>query len=175
MGLQDQQVIAVKDILCSLESQAGLDTLPARVSLIRILNAVHKQTGYQFKFLAQGRHRAVFDIVSPHADLGLVLKVGNKQSNARELALSFKYPEDWAHIFGAFDYGIIAERVGTIDKISDPRIQTPEFQARAEELAKRYLDVTYRDIGYVGERIVLIGSSIRVLSKDANGQQQRAV
>ena len=52
-------------------------------------------------------------------------------------------------------------------QVSDPRLQTPEFQARAEELNKRYIAIDYNDIGYVGDRMVLIGSSVRVINQDA--------
>ena len=158
--------IATK-IIEALQRQSGIDVVPAAAAMGRILTGVFKLTGCKFKFIGHGRHRDAFDIVSPEGDPSLVLKLGNKVSNAREIAMSLKYPEDWAKIYAAFDYGVVAERVEIVTQISDPRIQTPEFQARAEELNKRYLDVDYNSLGYIGDRLVMVGSSTRVIKQDA--------
>lgn len=172
--------IAAK-IIKALESQPGIDVLPANSALPRILTGIFKLTGIKFKHIGHGRMREVFDIVLPDgSDLGIVLKLGNKQATARDIALTLVYPEDRASIYGATDYAVVVDRVECIDRISDPRIQTPEFVARAEEFASRYLGVTYADTGYIGDRIVMIGSSTRVIKHDekqatSSTQQVRTV
>jgi hypothetical protein len=155
------------NVVEALQRQSGIDVVPAAAAMGRILTGVFRLTGCKFTQIGHGRHRDIFDIISPEGDPSLALKLGNKVSNAREVALSLKYPEDWAKIYAAFDYGVVAERVETVKQISDKRLQTPEFQARAEELNKRYIAIDYNDIGYVGDRMVLIGSSVRVINQDA--------
>jgi len=153
-------------VIRALESQSGIDVLPAAVALPRILTGIFKMTGFKFTHIGHGRMRDVFDIVAPGEDLSLVLKLGSKQATARDIALTLVYPEDRAQIYAATDYGIVVERVDCINKISDPRIQTPEYLARGEEFAKRYVGVSYADTGYIGDRIVMIGSSTRVIKHD---------
>jgi hypothetical protein len=155
------------NVVEALQRQSGIDVVPAAAAMGRILTGVFRLTGCKFTQIGHGRHRDIFDIISPEGDPSLALKLGNKVSNAREVALSLKYPEDWAKIYAAFDYGVVAERVEIVTQISDPRIQTPEFQARAEELNKRYLDVDYNSLGYIGDRLVMVVSSIRVIKQDA--------
>jgi hypothetical protein len=159
--------IAAK-VVNALESQAGLDTLPAQVAMARILTGVFKKTGVKFKPFGHGRMRWTFDIVAPGEDLGIVLKLGSKQATARDIALTLAFPDDRAQIYAATEYGVVAERVDVIAQVSDPRIDTPQFQARAEQFAERYIGVQYEDVGYIGDRIVMIGSSTRVIKKDAH-------
>ena len=154
-------------VIHALECQAGIDVLPAAAALPRILTGIFKMTGFKFKHIGHGRMRDVFDIVSSHEDLGLALKLGSKQATARDIALTLVYPEDRARIYAATEYGVVVERVDCIEKISDPRITTPEYTARGEEFAKRYIGVSYADTGYIGDRIVMIGSSTRVIKQDA--------
>lgn len=159
---------AAAAVITALERQSGIDVLPAQAALPRILTGVFKLTGFKFKHLGHGRERETFDITSPTGeDLGLVLKLGSKLSNARDIRLTLVYPEDRAKIYAVTDYGVVVERVDCITKISDPRLQTPEFKARAAEFEKRYIGVTYTDLGFIGDRIVMVGSSTRVLKQDA--------
>lgn len=163
----DNRQQAATAVINALERQAGQDVLPAEAALSRILNGVFKLSGFKFHYLAHGRMRYTFDIVSPHEDLGLVLKLGNKQATARDIALTLAYPDDRATIFAASDYGVVAERVDAIKKISDPRLLTPEFEARVKVFNARYIGVSYEDCGFIGNRIVMIGSSTRVIKQDA--------
>jgi hypothetical protein len=158
-----ERVHAAQAVIYALECQAGTDVLPA--GLPRFLSAVAKRTGYRFYRLGHGRHREAFDIrhPDPDIDLGLVLKVGNKTSNDIERDYTKKFPEDWAKIYAVFDYGVVSERASVLDSVTDPRIDTPEFQARLEKLRERYIPVVSSDMGYIGDRIVLVGSHIRLL------------
>lgn len=167
-SLESQKFGVAKKIITALESQAGLDVLPAQAALPRILTGVWKLSGYKFKLLGHGRMRFVFDIVGQSGDsIGLVLKLGCKQATSRDIALTLVYPEDRAKIYGASEYGVVVEKVDCIKQVSDPRIETPEFKARVIEFADRYIGVSYEDVGYIGDRIVMIGSSTRVIKKDA--------
>jgi len=163
-------------IIRALECQSGLDTLPAQAALPRILNGVFKRTGFKFKMIGHGRMRDVFDVVSTkydviirnENDLSLVLKLGNKQATVRDIALTLAYPEDRAKIFAASDYGLVAEKVDMIRNLDDPRIKTPEFKARFEDLGTRYVGLTTQDLGFTEDgHIVIVGSSTRVLKVDA--------
>lgn len=119
--------------------------------------------------------RDVFEVVSSDEYLNLVLKLGNKQATARDIALTLAFPDDRAQIYAATEYGVVAERVDCITKISDPRLQTEAFKKRIEQFAERYIGVSYEDVGYINgntvadpaSRIVVIGSSTRVIKKDA--------
>jgi hypothetical protein len=173
---------AATAVIHALESQSGIDVLPAQAALPRILTGIFKMTGFKFTLVGHGRMRDVFNIVSPppHEDLGLVLKLGSKQATARDIALTLAYPDDRARIYAATDYGVVVERVDCISQISDPRITTPEYMARGEEFTKRYIGVSYADTGYVGDRIVMVGSSTRVIKHDeksatSSTQQVRTV
>jgi hypothetical protein len=173
-----RQQKAATAIIAALNCQAGLDVLPAQAALPRILNGVFKITGYKFKLIGHGRMRDAFEVISDE-DLSLVLKLGSKQATARDIALTLAYPEDRAAIFAASDYGVVAERVDCITKISDPRLETPEFKACTQRFAERYVGVSYEDLGFIGPRIVMIGSSTRVIKQDAlvkgsASQQRRA-
>ena len=165
-GIHTHRSKTAKAVVTALESQSGLDTLPAQVSMARILTGVFKKTGVKFKPLGHGRMRWTFDIVSPGEDLGIVLKLGSKQATARDIALTLAFPDDRAQIYAATEYGVVAERVEFIMNIGDPRIQTPEFKARMEDLHERYIELSYTDLGYVRDKIVMIGSSTRVKRTD---------
>jgi hypothetical protein len=154
-------------VIKALERQSGLDTLPAQVAMARILTGVFKLTGVKFKPLGHGRMRWTFDVISPDEDLGIVLKLGSKQATARDIALTLAFPDDRAQIYAATEYGVVAERVDFITQVSDPRIQTEEFKVRMTALEARYIGLSYEDLGYVRDKIVVIGSSTRVIKKDA--------
>jgi hypothetical protein len=177
--MADESARIATTVIQALECQAGLDTLPAAAALGRILTGVFKKTGLKFTQIGHGRMRDVFAIVVPNSDLdlGLVLKLGNKQATARDIALTLAYPEDRANIYAASDYGVVADRVSCIENLNDPRLQTEVFKARVVELEKRYIGVTVGDLGYIGERIVMIGSTTRVIKVDdlvkASASQQR--
>lgn len=168
-------------ILSALESQAGLDTLPARAAVARILAGVGKATSARFKWLGAGRSRTCLEIEWPGADRDLVLILANKPSIARDIVITLAYPEDRAKLYGASDYAVIAEKAEMVHGFDDPRIKTEEFAKRADELNARYIGLSNADIGFIGDKVVVIGSSIRIIKKDAviNGrcasQQQRAV
>lgn len=170
MLTEDRHIAACK-IVQALASQPGIDVMPAAAALPRFLNAVYARTGYKFKHIGHGRHREVFEIVHPD-NLGLVLKVGNKQSNSREIAMTVAFPEDWAKIYDTFDYGVVSERANMISSLDDPRMLTPEFKARVEKFNERYIALSQADLGFVGDRIVIVGSSIRVRIKDVSGQNR---
>jgi hypothetical protein len=169
------------EVIVALGNQPGTDVLPA--SLSRFMTAVCRKTGYRFSLIGHGRHRDVMSISRPEVPegYGLVLKVGNKQSNMREIKLTLLHPDDWAKIYDAFDYGLVAEQVDMIRNLDDPRIKTPEFKARFEDLGTRYVGLTTQDLGFTEDgRIVIVGSSARVLKVDAvvkgsASQQIRAV
>jgi hypothetical protein len=165
--LLNRRIAAAKAIIAALERQAGLDTLPAQVAMARILTGVFKLTGVKFKPLGHGRMRWTFDVVSPGEDLGIVLKLGSKQATARDIALTLAFPEDRAQIYAATEHGVVAERVDVIAQVSDPRIDTEAFKARSAQFAERYIGVQYEDVGFIGDRIVMVGSSTRVIKKDA--------
>jgi hypothetical protein len=178
--LLNRRLAAAKAIIAALDRQAGLDTLPAQVTLPRVLTGIFKLTGFKFEHIGHGRMRDTFAVVSADTSLGLVLKLGSKQATARDIALTLAYPDDRAALFAASEYGVVAERVDPITKISDPRLNTPEFIERTKQFAERYIEVGYDDVGYIGDRIVLIGSSTRVKRIDAAvkgsaSQQIRAV
>ena len=152
-------------VIGALECQAGLDTLPAQVSMARILTGVFKKTGVKFKPLGHGRMRWTFDVVSPGEDLGIVLKLGSKQATARDIALTLAFPDDRAQIYAATEYGVVAERVGPITRVF---YSVAEFEAFvAERFLGRYIGVNLSDLGMSGDRVVMIGSSTRVVKKDA--------
>jgi len=153
-----ERQLAAKRVVHFLENQAGIDLLPAAAS--RFLTVVHANTGYYFRMIGKGRSRYVYEIIQPDFDLGLVLKLGNKLSNEREREFTRRYPEDWARIYGWFDYATISERASMVAGFDDPRILPKEFQARVAELAKRYEAIS--DVGFIDERIVLVGSSVRL-------------
>lgn len=163
----NKRLVTANKIIVALERQAGLDTLPAQVSMARILTGVFKLTGVKFKPIGHGRMRWTFDVVTPGEDLGIVLKLGSKQATARDIALSLAFPDDRAQIYAATEYGVVAERVDFINDVADPRIQTPEFKERMTALEARYVGLSYQDLGYVRDQIVVIGSSTRVIKKDA--------
>jgi hypothetical protein len=157
------------EILTALNNLPGTDVLPA--AFPRFLTGVYKKTGYKFTHIGHGRHREVFMVNSKagEADYGIVLKIGNKQSTAREIALTLAFPEDWAQIYGATHNALVAEYVSPTGK------ETPEEKAhlvdRLNELATRYINPSQRDVGYTDTgRIVLMGSSIRVIRHEAGGQ-----
>jgi hypothetical protein len=177
-GLQtllNRRLAAAAKIVAALECQSGLDMIPAQAALPRILTGVFKKSGYKFKHVGHGRMRDVFEVVSSDESLNLVLKLGNKQATARDIALTLAFPDDRAQIYAATEYGVVAERVDCITKISDPRLQTEAFKKRIEQFAERYIGVSYEDVGYINgntvadlaSRIVVIGSSTRVIKKDA--------
>ena len=152
-------------VIGALESQSGLDTLPAQVSMARILTGVFKKTGVKFKPLGHGRMRWTFDFVTPGEDLGIVLKLGSKQATARDIALTLAFPEDRAQIFAVTEYGVVAERVGPCTRVF---VTDAEFDVFiAERFQGRYIGVGLGDLGQIGDRIVMIGSSTRVIKKDA--------
>lgn len=157
---------AARDIIAALECQSGLDTLPAQASLPRILTGIFKITGHKFKLVGHGRMRDVFDVLSPDGeDLSLVLKLGNKQATARDIALTLAFPDDRAQIYAATEYGVVAERVGPRTCVF---LTDEEYDAFiAERFQGRYIGVGLDDLGQIGDRIVLIGSSTRVVKKDA--------
>ena len=162
---QDRRVLVARSVVNALECQAGLDTLPAQVSMARILTGVFKKTGVKFKPLGHGRMRWTFDFVTPGEDLGIVLKLGSKQATARDIALTLAFPEDRAQIFAATEYGVVAERVGPCTRVF---LTDEEYDAFiAERFQGRYIGVGLGDLGQIGDRIVMIGSSTRVVKKDA--------
>lgn len=168
MATEETRKQAARAVINALECQAGLDVLPAQAALPRILTGVWKLSGYKFTLIGHGRMRDVFDIVAQSGDsIGLVLKLGSKQATARDIALTLAFPDDRAQIYAATEYGVVAERVDFITQVSDPRIQTPEFKERMAALEARYIGLSYSDLGYVNDKIVVIGSSTRVLKKDA--------
>ncbi len=166
-GIQTHRAKIAKEVVYALECQAGLDTLPAQVAMARILTGVFKKTGVKFKLIGHGRMRWTFDIIEPGIDLGMVLKLGSKQATARDIALTLAFPDDRAQMYAATEYGVVAERVDVITQVSDSRIDTKAFKERSEQFAERYIGVQYEDVGYIGNRIVMIGSSTRVIKKDA--------
>jgi hypothetical protein len=161
------------DVILALGCQAGVDVVPAASG--RILTGVYKLTGYKFKQIGHGRSRDVFDIVLPEGDPELVLKLGSIQSNARERWLTEKYPEDWAKIYVYGSYGVVSERAAMIDSLDDERTMTAQFKKRMEEFNSRYINLNLNEIGFIGDRIVTVGSSTRIRQQDANGGQYRAV
>jgi len=162
-GYVRRKEIAAK-VINALERQAGLDTLPAQVSMARILTGVFKLTGVKFKPLGHGRMRWTFDVVSPGEDLGIVLKLGSKQATARDIALTLAFPEDRAQIYAATEYGVVAERVEPRARIFHTDEEFDNFIA--ERFQGRYIGVGLDDLGQIGDRIVMIGSSTRVIKKD---------
>lgn len=156
--LEIERQVAAKRIVGSLKSQPGVDTILAATN--RFLSVVHAHTGYDFKMVGKGRSRYVYAIFHPEFDLGLVLKIGNKVSNDRETVFTLGFPEDWAKIYATFDFGMVSERVSMVEGFDDPRITTNEFKARIEALTKRYEAI--KDVGFIGDRIVLVGSSVRL-------------
>ena len=163
---ESYRIVVATAVIKALESQSGLDTLPAQVSMARILTGVFKKTGVKFMPLGHGRMRWTFDVVFGCVDLGIVLKLGSKQATARDIALTLAFPDDRAHIYAATEYGVVAERVDVITQVSDPRIDTEAFKSRSEQFAERYIGVQYEDVGFIGDRIVMVGSSTRVIKKD---------
>jgi hypothetical protein len=173
--MEDIRKAAAQQLVSVFASLPGIDVLPA--AFPRFLTAVYQRTGLKFTHIGHGRHREVFDVtnglnVFEPQDLGLVLKIGNRQSNTREIALTLMYPEDWAKIYATFDYGVVSERASMVTGFDDPRTKTPEFVARIEDLNSRYIGLKNEDVGFVGDRIITVGSSTRVIRKDAgiNGQ-----
>src|SRR5271157_3624185 len=127
-SLASQRQHVAEDILNALACQPGVDVIPAASAMPRLLDGVYKRTQNQFTHIGHGRHREVFDILMAGERLGLVLKLGNKQSTARDIALTLAFPEDWAKIYGAFDYGVISEHASMVTGFDDPRIKTEEFK-----------------------------------------------
>ena len=164
MNLHERRVAIAYRVVNALECQAGLDTLPAQVSMARILTGVFKKTGVKFKPIGHGRMRWTFDVVSPGEDLGIVLKLGSKQATARDIALTLAFPDDRAQIYAATEYGVVAERVGPRTRVF---LTDEEYDAFiAERFQGRYIGVGLDDLGQIGDRIVMIGSSTRVVKKD---------
>jgi len=158
--LEESRLYNAKLVIETLANLSGTDVLPACFD--RFTDKVAKKTGLELLYLGRGRYRVILDIVHPEMELGLVLKVGNQQSIARDIALTLKYPEDRAKMYAAFGYGVVAERVSTVTGVDDPRLKTPEFEARMAQLNERYLGLVNEDIGFVDDRIVIIGSSTRL-------------
>jgi hypothetical protein len=163
--LLNRRLAAGKAIITALERQSGLDTLPAQITLPRVLTGIFKLTGFKFEQIGHGRMRDTFAVVSADESLNLVLKLGSKQATARDIALTLAYPEDRAALFAASEYGVVAERVSPF---------TRKFLARDEfdelilsRFGKRYVGIAPEDLGMIGDRIVMIGSSTRVIKQDA--------
>ena len=160
LELERQRVAAL--IIKNLHCQAGIDVVPAGVG--RFLTYVYHKTGFKFSHIGHGRHHDVFDIVMPDASqLGIVLKLGNKVSIQSELDWAAKFPEDWAKVYASFDFGLVCEKVRFIGVDDDPdQLELGDFLVRVKELALRYSSATHDDIGLIGDRVVITGSSQRL-------------
>lgn len=180
-GLESQKIGIANKIIAGLENQPGLDVLPATAALPRILTGIWRMTGYKFKMIGHGRMRETFDICAQSGDsIGLVLKLGSKQATARDIALTLMFPEDRAKIYAATDYGVVADYVSTVIGFDDPRTKTEDFEKWSEQMNARYIGLTNGDIGFIGARPVIFGSSTRVIRHDAkigtsSTQQTRTV
>jgi hypothetical protein len=157
---------AATAIVQALESQPGIDVLPAQSALPRVLTGIWKRTGFEFKHIGHGRMRDAFEVVSKdNADLSLVLKVGGKQATARDIALTLVYPEDRAKIYAASEYAVVSERVERFTQVFK---SDEEYAALiAQRFSGRYIGVAPEDLGMIGDRIVMVGSSTRVVKQDA--------
>jgi len=158
LELERRQAAAL--IVKHLACQAGIDVVPAGVG--RFLTYVYHYTGFKFEQIGHGRHHDVFDIVSPHGGrLGIVLKLGNRPSIQAELKFVAEFPQDWAKVYDSFDFGLVCEKIALVGS-DDGLTKDPEFRQRLAELADRYSSVTLDDIGLIGDRVVITGSSQRV-------------
>jgi hypothetical protein len=161
-ALEESRLYNAKLVIQTLANLPGTDVLPANFDTFA--NKVSKKIGLEFLYLGRGRYRVILDIVHPEIDLGLVLKIGNQQSISRDIALSMKFPEDRPKLYAAFGYGLVAERVSTVTGVDDGRLKTPEFAARIAKLNERYIGLLNEDIGFADDRIVVIGSSTRLVN-----------
>lgn len=151
---------AADQIISVLARQPGIDVVPAGAG--RFLSAVYLKTGFKFSCVGHGRHHDVFDIMDQSGNWpGIVLKLGNRPSVLAEVQFATDYPDDWAHVYASFDYGLVCERVGFIGP-DDLQAKSENFVRRTAELAQRYASATLADIGLVGDRVVITGSSQRL-------------
>jgi hypothetical protein len=160
-SLEEARVVIARKVLDSLSAMPGIDVVPAGHE--RFLNRV-PDVGFQF--LSKGKSRYVFEIIDPFwANLDLVLKLGGAAQNNLEFQNTERHPEDFPRIYGAFAYGIVAEKATMLDFDDKYLKQNPDVKARIAVFKERYGDIG-SNIGFIGDRLVIVDGGVPYRGKN---------